>query len=154
MKRVSRRLLVSRLTDCFHAIRKQTGSRPETGALGLKPCSSAARNPGERERRSSSGQTAPGSLTYAWPGQLGNKTGLIRRVQNSGITTLAHTPSLARDRCFHAQLLRPSAGCELLGLSLTSREPERCELRVGSWLVCPEVTLALTQAYFVPVRDR
>lgn len=151
MKRVTRRLLVSQLTDCFHAIRKQTGSRPETGALGLKPCSSAAWNPGERR---SSGQTAPGSLTYAWSGQLGDKTGLIRSVQNSGITTLAHTPSLTRDRCFQAQLLRPSASCELLGLSMTSRDSERRELRVGSWLVCPEVTLALIQAYFVPLRDR
>ena len=71
-----------------------------------------------------------------------------------GVTTLAHTPSLARDLCFHAQLLRPSAGCELLGLSVTRQEPERRELRVGSLFVCPEVTLALTQAYFVPLQDR
>lgn len=152
MKRVSRRLLVSWLTDCFHAIRKQTGSRSETGALGLKPCSSTARS----EPRGAS-QLRPDST---WePGLC--VTRIVRGQDRAHpqrseleVTILAHTPSLARDLCFHAQLLRPSAGCELLGLSMTRQEPERRELRVGSLLVCPEVTLALTQAYFVPPRDR
>lgn len=119
--------------------------------MGLKPCSSAARKPGKRR---SSDQTAPGSLVDAWPRTVRGQGRAYPQRSELGVTTLAHTPSLARDLCFHVQLLRLSAGCELLGLSRISREPERRELRVGSLLVCPEVTLALTQAYFVPLRDR